>query len=147
MCQHRWIITKGGQPAGKSGRVGPGAVKKARETRERQLQRDLAKARRERLARAVAGDFDVRAPGGAKVERLVTQKPSAQVEWGPAVIVDPPLSRVSRSKQLRDGQAPGERVEYAKDIVGGPVVVNGRVRPRGDVGSGGTYPGADVRPL
>jgi hypothetical protein len=65
--QSRWIITKGGgdTPTKKSGRVGPGAVRKARETREKQLQRDLAKARRERLQQAVAGEFGVRAPGGA----------------------------------------------------------------------------------
>jgi hypothetical protein len=70
--------------------------------------------------------------------------PAAPVESDLAVISDPPLRRTS--KQLASEQAPGERVEYAKDVVSGPVVENGRVRAREDV-SGGSFLGSDVRRL
>lgn len=154
MTEKVWHITKiGGQPVSKQmpaepsrpRRVGPGAVKKARERRAL-LERDLAVARAERIQRAVGGEFDVRTNDGSRIERLTLTKASETYEPSQPVITDPPTRR--GSKQIPGDIELDDRASLAKSVVvDGPVVENGKVRQRREVAGGGRYPGADVRPL
>ena len=145
MSQDRWIITKGGgQSTKKGGRMRlAGTGERLRKERRQQLGRDLEKARQERLAEVVAGGLGVRAEDGSPVERL-SKKVSSSIQSSAAIITDPPLRRAS--KQLGGDEQPGDRVAYAKEVVSGPVVVNGKQRDRKDAPAG-NFPGSDLRRL
>jgi hypothetical protein len=145
-----WVITKhNGQtmnkrvPAkpSKPRRVGPGAVAKAAQ-RQVQLEHDLAKARRERIERAISGQFDVRATDGAAVDRLVV-KTSEVVAPGTAIICDPPVRRASKQLPLDECEEPES---YAKSVVCGPIIINGKPVAR-DQDDGGQHGGNAVRKL
>jgi len=115
----------GAKPGSRMRQKGSGA-------RRRQLEKQLAADRRDRIERAARGEFQPISRDGDRVERLKATEPSETYEPEVAVVTDPPLRR--SSSHLAKSEP--KRVPYASDVVNQGVTVNGRVHkgdPGGDV--------------